>query len=46
MVPVREGELIVELEPVPASCASCGKPLVADSFTFCPYCGVKTESEA
>jgi len=41
MVPVREGELIVELAPVPASCISCSKPLPADSFTFCPYCGEK-----
>ena len=46
MVPVREGELIVELAPVPASCTSCAKPLPADSFTFCPYCGEKREGDA
>ncbi|MCL1886959.1 MAG: pyruvate carboxylase [Betaproteobacteria bacterium] len=48
MVPVREGELIVELGPIPASCANpaCGKPLPADTFSFCPYCGAKTEGDA
>lgn len=46
MIPVREGELIVELGPVPASCDACGKPLPADSFSFCPYCGAKREGSA
>ncbi len=47
MVPVREGELLVELGPVPAVCANptCGKPLPADGYTFCPYCGAKTKGE-
>jgi len=39
MVPVREGELIVELAPVPAFCSSCESPVTDSSFTFCPYCG-------
>ncbi len=44
MVPVREGELIVELGPIPATCSNpeCSKPLPADTFSFCPYCGKKT----
>jgi len=48
MVPVREGELIVELGPVPAVCANpaCGKPLPADTFTFCPFCGGKAKGDA
>jgi len=48
MVPVREGELIVELGPVPATCANpdCGKPLPADSYSFCPYCGSKAKADA
>ncbi len=41
MVPVREGELIVELSPVPVCCSNpeCNKPLAGESYTFCPYCG-------
>lgn len=41
MVPVQEGELIVELAPVPLYCnnAECGKALPSESFAFCPYCG-------
>ena len=43
MLPVREGELIVELAPVPQCCSNskCGKPLPAESYAFCPYCGKK-----
>ena len=43
MVPVREGELIVELAPVPQCCANpkCGKPIPAENYGFCPYCGKK-----
>ncbi len=43
MTPVREGELIVELAPVPNCCGNpkCKKPLPSDSFTFCPHCGKK-----
>ncbi|MDL2279463.1 pyruvate carboxylase [Desulfovibrio sp. OttesenSCG-928-G11] len=44
MVPVREGELIVELAPAPLCCPNpkCGKALPAETFVFCPYCGKKT----
>lgn len=43
MVPVREGELIVELAPCPTVCANpeCGKPLPAGAANFCPWCGHK-----
>jgi pyruvate carboxylase len=43
MVPVREGELIVELAPIPQCCSDpkCGKPVPADNYIFCPYCGKK-----
>jgi pyruvate carboxylase len=45
MVPVREGELIVELEPVPQRCPNpeCHQPLLSDSFAHCPYCGQKIQ---
>jgi pyruvate carboxylase len=47
MVPVREGELLIELGPVPAVCTnpSCGKPLPADTFAFCPFCGSPAKGE-
>ncbi|MDL2316540.1 pyruvate carboxylase [Desulfovibrio sp. OttesenSCG-928-A18] len=43
MLPVREGELIVELAPVPLCCANpqCRKPLPSEGFSFCPHCGKK-----
>jgi len=39
MVPIKEGELIVELAPVPDFCLSCSQPLASDNFKFCPFCG-------
>ena len=41
MVSVREGELIVELGPVPLLCRNeaCGQPIPANNAAFCPYCG-------
>ncbi|MBO4336380.1 MAG: pyruvate carboxylase [Desulfovibrio sp.] len=43
MVPVSEGELIVELGPVPKLCPSeaCGHVLPNDKINFCPFCGTK-----
>jgi len=43
MVSVREGELIVELGPVPRICGNeaCGQPIPMDNIAFCPYCGVR-----
>ena len=41
MVSVREGELVVELGPVPRMCANeaCSRPITLDGIDFCPYCG-------
>ena len=39
MVPVKEGELLVELGPIPSSCKDCGRALPFDDLTYCPYCG-------
>ena len=42
MVPVRDNELIVELEPISGNrCADCGNPIAGDDFAFCPHCGKK-----
>ena len=39
MVPVKGGELIVELGPVPAICSNCERPVPLKSCQFCPFCG-------
>ena len=41
MISVREGELIVELAPVPIVCPNeaCSRPLPLENIRFCPYCG-------
>ena len=39
MVPVRAGELIVELAPLPHFCNSCRKALPIADLSYCPYCG-------
>lgn len=41
MVSVREGELIVELGPIPRMCCNeaCGQPILMENIAFCPYCG-------
>ncbi|MDR1871076.1 MAG: pyruvate carboxylase [Deltaproteobacteria bacterium] len=39
MVPVRAGELIVELGPTPLSCPRCRETLPLEGLNFCPYCG-------
>ncbi len=41
MVPVRAGELIVELAPLPHFCNSCRKPLPIADLSYCPYCGAE-----
>ena len=45
MVTVREGELIVELGPVPHICTNeaCARPLPMDGIEFCPYCGERQQ---
>ncbi|MDR1051805.1 MAG: pyruvate carboxylase [Deltaproteobacteria bacterium] len=45
MVPVRAGELIVELCPVPARCQKCGEALPVPGLRFCPHCGTLLDSE-
>ncbi|WP_243359348.1 pyruvate carboxylase [Fundidesulfovibrio terrae] len=39
MVPVKEGELLVELMPVSKVCPGCKAPLAAEDFQYCPWCG-------
>ena len=45
MVPVREGELIVELAPAPSLCPNpdCAKPIPSQGIHFCPWCGHKLD---
>ena len=44
MVPVKEGELLVELGPVSESCPSCGRPVADSEYSFCPRCGGNLEN--
>lgn len=44
MVPVRAGELIVELAPLPNFCQVCRKALPIDELSFCPYCGAEVQA--
>jgi pyruvate carboxylase len=47
LVPVKAGELIVELAPVPPSCPHCQSHLpVGRKISFCPSCGERLEEEA
>ena len=41
MVPVREGELLVELGPAPNTCSGCGSHIVLEGCKFCPECGLR-----
>ena len=41
MIPVQEGELIVEIGPLPQCCDACGEPIVVPNCKFCPSCGAK-----
>ncbi|MFH0925266.1 MAG: pyruvate carboxylase [bacterium] len=43
MVPVRDGELIVELGPIIKTCTICTTPISNDGFNFCPNCGGKLQ---
>ena len=47
MIPVREGELIVELGPCPTVCPNpeCGKPLPSAAMHYCPWCGCAVHKE-
>jgi pyruvate carboxylase len=44
MIPVREGELIVELGEIPRQCAGCGHPMAGEAYQFCPMCGTRIGS--
>lgn len=46
MVPVEEGELIVELAPVPKRCPACGAPAQDRGARFCPACGARLPEAA
>ena len=39
MLPVRQGELLVVLGPVPRKCGKCEAPVRDSAFKFCPQCG-------
>jgi pyruvate carboxylase len=41
MVPVKGGELLVELGPPPRSCEKCGEAIPLEECKFCPNCGAK-----
>ncbi len=41
MVPVIEGELLVELGPLNKLCPGCAEPVSAADHKFCPKCGKK-----
>lgn len=46
MVPVKGGELIVELEPAPITCPTCEKPLMDVACRYCAHCGERLGEEA
>ncbi|WP_462325500.1 pyruvate carboxylase [Desulfoplanes sp.] len=41
MVPVHEGELLVELMPIPKRCPTCKHPTLHEEDRFCAHCGQK-----
>jgi len=43
MIPVYEGELIMEINDIPLTCSNkqCAKPLSMTDAAFCPYCGTR-----
>jgi pyruvate carboxylase len=44
MVPVKGGELLVELGPIPRKCEACSVPVPGEGYKFCPGCGSKLRS--
>ncbi len=44
MTPVKEGELIIELDDIPRICSNedCQKPL-QENMQYCPHCGLEVE---
>ncbi len=45
MLSVTEGDLLIELGPVPRLCSNteCAHPIPMDNIDFCPYCGEKLQ---
>ena len=41
MVPVKAGELLVELGPLPRKCPGCLTPFANMDYKYCPHCGKK-----
>jgi pyruvate carboxylase len=41
MVPVKAGELLVELEPPTDTCPTCRNEVMSGEYVFCPRCGQK-----
>jgi pyruvate carboxylase len=41
MVPVKEGELLVELAPISATCPGCSTPVSGQDARYCAECGQK-----
>ena len=39
MVPVKEGDLLVELGPITSSCPRCSELLLEENCRYCPHCG-------
>jgi pyruvate carboxylase len=39
MVPVKDGDLLVELGSLSFECPACKEPAMADDYSFCPRCG-------
>ncbi|WP_092123529.1 pyruvate carboxylase [Desulfonatronum thiosulfatophilum] len=45
MVPVREGELLIELSELPRLCPGCSFPMPLEDVNFCPSCGLQHGQE-
>ena len=41
MVPVKERELLIELEPPRKLCSTCKQPAAVENGQFCAFCGQK-----
>ena len=39
MVPVKKGELLIQLGTSPTKCSKCDSPLASEDFKYCPNCG-------
>ena len=45
MITIKEGELLVELGPIPRSCPECLHPVPLNDIAFCPYCGINMQQK-